>query len=536
MSDRHDFMTGQTNTRIDNEMKAAVRQADNGDGHSPELMKKLLHIRANLRPGPHVGSVRGVITELRELKTTLRAQLDRGSVRAGAELLLVNTILETVQAVSSEQSKVLTGLDRELELFKETVDSRLEYYRQLQHISDTVAPYEEDMDEGTLARTIATMEDTEARIRDRLATLKSRGRYLVHLRTEATSLDTERQCIICREQFERGVLTSCGHSYCVDCARFWWNAHRNCPTCKKSLSKNDFHQITYKPRELTMHEAVASTGKAAVANGDSGTIYSGVTKATLNQIEGIDLDGSFGTKIDTLARHIMWIRENDPGAKSVIFSQFKDFLDVLGKAFRQFRIAFTSFDNKHGVRDFKDDPSIECFFLHAKAQSSGLNLVNATHVFLCEPLINTAIELQAIARVHRIGQHHPTTVWMYLVEDTVEKSIYEISVNRRMSHISPAAARDSASLNQSEVTESRLDAANTLELQQAALSRLLTKGPGGGEMVGQEDLWNCLFRQKPEQIRQIAAQADREVALRLRVSAAERRQEGWQDVAMGGMA
>ena len=38
----------------------------------------------------------------------------------------------------------------------------------------------------------------------------------------------------------------------------------------------------------------------------------------------------------------------------------------------------------------------ECFFLHAKAHSSGLNLVNATHVFLCEPLINTAIELQYV--------------------------------------------------------------------------------------------------------------------------------------------
>ncbi len=39
----------------------------------------------------------------------------------------------------------------------------------------------------------------------------------------------------------------------------------------------------------------------------------------------------------------------------------------------------------------------ECFFLHAKAHSSGLNLVNATHVVLCEPLINTAIELQYVS-------------------------------------------------------------------------------------------------------------------------------------------
>ena len=135
---------------------------------------------------------------------------------------------------------------------------------------------------------------------------------------------------------------------------------------------------------------------------------------------------SFGTKIDTLARHVLWIRENDPGAKSVIFSQYKDFLQVLAGAFAQFRIAFSTFDKPNGVKTFKEDPGVrvlhvlvdlnahklqmECFFLHAKAQASGLNLVNATHVFLCEPLINTAIELQAIARVHRIGQHNPTTV------------------------------------------------------------------------------------------------------------------------------
>ena len=525
VSDRHDVMTGQTNMRIDNEMKTAIKQANDGEGHSPELMKKLLHMREKLRPNPHTGSIRGIITEMRELKTTLRAQLDRGNVRAGAELLIVNSTLETLQAVSNEQTKVLTRLDRELELFKETVDSRLEYYRQLQHISDTVAPYEEGMDDEKLARMIATMEDSEAKTRDHLATLKSRGRYLIHLRNEATSVETQRQCIICREQFERGVLTSCGHSYCIDCARLWWNAHRNCPTCKKSLSKNDFHQITYKPRELTMQEATAPTAKSNVADASPETIYSGITSATLNQIKTIDLDGSFGTKIDTLARHILWIRENDPGAKSILFSQFKDFLDILAKAFAQFRIAFTSFDKPNGVRNFKSDSSVECFFLHAKAQSSGLNLVNATHVFLCEPLINTAIELQAIARVHRIGQKQPTTVWMYLVEDTVEKSIYEISVNRRMSHLGHAAANGVELPNKSDIIERRLDAANTLELQQAPLSQLLTKGPSGGEMVPHEHLWSCLFRQKPEQLRQSSAEAEREVARHLRASAAEERQD-----------
>lgn len=141
-------------------------------------------------------------------------------------------------------------------------------------------------------------------------------------------------------------------------------------------------------------------GLNIVADRDETTIYSGIRDTILNQIKNIDLDGSFGTKIDTLARHILWIREHDPGAKSIVFSQYRDFLDVLARAFDQFRIGFTGIDRKDGIQKFKNDPGKECFFLHAKAHSSGLNLVNATHVFLCEPLINTAIELQYVSSIH----------------------------------------------------------------------------------------------------------------------------------------
>lgn len=50
--------------------------------------------------------------------------------------------------------------------------------------------------------------------------------------------------------------------------------------------------------------------------------------------------------------------------------------------------------------------------------------------------------------------------------------------------------------------ESNIEAANTLELE-TPISNLLTKGSGGGEMVSNDDLWNCLFHQKPETLVQM---------------------------------
>lgn len=99
-------------------------------------------------------------------------------------------------------------------------------------------------------------------------------------------------------------------------------------------------------------------GTEVPMNTSSVSIYSGISNAVLNQIKNVKVEGSFGTKIDTLARHILFLRENDPGAKSVVFSQFRDFLDVLERAFAQFKIGFTGIDRKGGVEKFKSDPSV----------------------------------------------------------------------------------------------------------------------------------------------------------------------------------
>lgn len=280
----------------------------------------------------------------------------------------------------------------------------------------------------------------------------------------------------------------------------WYRAHRNCPVCKKQLTAEMLHDISLKPDsklKVVSENHGSSDADSLHHTARRSGIYSEFGEDKLEEIRKIELDGpSFGTKVDTLIRHLMWLRQEDPGAKSIVFSQFKSFLDILGRAFRHYRVGYSGFDNKDGITRFKDDPSTECFLMDARAHASGLNLVNASHVFLCEPLLNTALELQAIARVDRIGQEHDTTVWLYLIEGTLEESIYNLSVQRRMEHMAqgPTTSRKGKSKEVTpDVSDLNLEAANSMELQQAALTKLMSKDQQLGEVVDKNDVWGCLF-------------------------------------------
>ena len=120
--------------------------------------------------------------------------------------------------------------------------------------------------------------------------------------------------------------------------------------------------------------------------------------------------------------------------------------------------------------------------------------------------------------MHRIGQHLPTTVWMYIVEDTVEKSIYDISVTRRLELM--GRQEDRMERSEEASLENQIDAANTKELEQTALGNVLAKGSSGGEVVGKADLWDCLFRHRARHTRSPQA-VGRDMVRRLEGSAGE---------------
>lgn len=243
--DRHELLTGQTNGRVDHEMYVALERANKGGESISALIRGVLSIRNQLKPSKSSGSLRGIITELRDMNTLLRNQAENGITRSATELAIAQYLLRDLHDISIEQTKSLSAIERELELFKDTMNSRLEYYRQLQQISDALTFNSRDISNEDLTLTLLNIREAEGRMKHRIATLRARDRYLLHLRNESTIYGSQRMCVICQQPFEVGVLTICGHSFCVECLRLWWGAHRNCPTCKKHLSSKDLNQITY---------------------------------------------------------------------------------------------------------------------------------------------------------------------------------------------------------------------------------------------------------------------------------------------------
>eukprot|EP01084_Bolivina_argentea_P113557 202345_1 len=164
--------------------------------------------------------------------------------------------------------------------------------------------------------------------------------------------------------------------------------------------------------------------------------------------------GDYGTKIESLVKYIKYLSIHEPNAKSLVYSQFNQLLSIIAAILNENNIAVIHQSNSNGghgkktlsrqekakkIEKFQTDPSYKVLLLSLRTDSSGLTLIQATHVFLLEPSLNESIELQAIDRVHRVGQTKNTFVHRYFMKGTVEENIlkerYIKLLNRKKKYI-----------------------------------------------------------------------------------------------------
>ncbi|XP_025060639.1 E3 ubiquitin-protein ligase SHPRH isoform X3 [Alligator sinensis] len=160
--------------------------------------------------------------------------------------------------------------------------------------------------------------------------------------------------------------------------------------------------------------------------------------------------GSHSTKVEAVVRTLKKIQCKDPGAKSLVFSTWQDVLDIISKALYDNNMVFAQINGiskfQENLSAFKYDPKINILLLPLHTGSNGLNIIEATHVLLVEPILNPAHELQAIGRVHRIGQTKPTIVHRFLIKATIEERMQMMLKTVERSHTSSSMKQSEASV------------------------------------------------------------------------------------------
>lgn len=117
--------------------------------------------------------------------------------------------------------------------------------------------------------------------------------------------------------------------------------------------------------------------------------------------------------------------------KAVVFSYFRDVLDVVartldGRAIGPLTGSVAPSARQAMVDQFSARGGPAVLVSQVQAGGVGLNIQAASVVILAEPQWNPAIEEQAIARCHRMGQVRVVNVHRLLTEDSVDQRMLEI--------------------------------------------------------------------------------------------------------------
>ncbi|KAM0746618.1 hypothetical protein T439DRAFT_293915 [Meredithblackwellia eburnea MCA 4105] len=216
-------------------------------------------------------------------------------------------------------------------------------------------------------------------------------------------------CRLCLDEAEDAVATSCRHIFCRECIRQYMETavvqRPECPVCHNSMSI-DLDQ-----------EAIEqdTTGRQGILS---------------------RLDPSkdrTSTKIEALCEELSKLRTEDHTLKSLVFSQFTSMLDLVArrlqlKGFKLVRLqgSMTPAARDNTIKYFMNNADVTVFLISLKAGGVALNLTEASRVWILDPWWNPAVELQAMDRIHRLGQHRPVVVTRFIIENSIESRILEL--------------------------------------------------------------------------------------------------------------
>ncbi|HNY46789.1 MAG TPA: DEAD/DEAH box helicase, partial [Casimicrobium sp.] len=138
-------------------------------------------------------------------------------------------------------------------------------------------------------------------------------------------------------------------------------------------------------------------------------------------------------KLEWLATHVPELMEE--GRSVLIFSQFTSMLALIAETLNTQGIAFSLLtgdtrDRDTPIAEFQSGKT-RVFLLSLKAGGVGLNLTAADTIIHYDPWWNPAVEAQATARAHRMGQDKPVIVTKLVAKGTLEERMLDMLARKR---------------------------------------------------------------------------------------------------------
>jgi len=147
--------------------------------------------------------------------------------------------------------------------------------------------------------------------------------------------------------------------------------------------------------------------------------------------------------------------------KTLVFSQYTQFLDLVGEAFVSAGIKYFRLDGTTAVRERamivrafqRANSGVDVFLLSTKAGGLGLNLTAADCVVLLDLSFNPHDNRQAEDRVHRLGQTRPVKVHYLVCSDSVEEAVLRVNLKKMALDYQFGGQRTSMTIQDSETAE-----------------------------------------------------------------------------------
>ena len=188
---------------------------------------------------------------------------------------------------------------------------------------------------------------------------------------------------------------------------------------------------------LTVLRKVCNSPKLLQAAASDEREPSALTESLLSTIPAKLLSvGAHSTKVRVLDQLLHTI-STQTEEKVVIVSNFTSTLNLLANLLSSLSLPFSRLDGstpaskRQGLVDaFNNSPASNnfAFLLSAKAGGMGINLVGASRLILFDIDWNPAIDLQAMARIHRYGQKRPCVIYRFLMAGGLDEKIWQRQV------------------------------------------------------------------------------------------------------------